>query len=197
MFGTAYRGALVERFEAPSLHPSLGQSRGAQRRKFPSDTERRLLRVIPVVTAIVAAVFAGAIAAYRERRLELAALLVAARVVGAALDSAIVDVELAAQEGFPIDFVPSPIVAWVEHRSVLARHLGEEQWAAVGYGVGVIETLESFEGRTDLAGLIPEGADHVRRAIAVLDAYAKQAGRVHNPGRRALVPATPVEDQQV
>ncbi len=86
-----------------------------------------------VLAAIAAVILTGGIAIWRERRIALGDLLVAARVVSVALFNA--GVPVGSMTG--VDYDPKWLKAvpevgefklvWVEHRNTLARHLRRDQ----------------------------------------------------------------------
>jgi hypothetical protein len=93
-----------------------------------------------VAAAILAAFLAGAIALFRERRLEARRLQVAARITQATLMEALnnarnVSMGKVRWSNFVLKPSEQEIVgAWVGHRDILAGHLSRTQWTAVYIG---------------------------------------------------------------
>lgn len=156
-------------------------------------------RMAAVVAAIIATFLAGGIALYRERRLELANLLVAARVVSISLATSAQVLELLVQGGQEqvdlLSEVPAidqfPAV-WAEHRTALARHLTGDQWEGL---VDAAERLQmvSWAARSPGSNAINAAAMRtaaklLRLADSVLRAYGKRAGVWRNPGRKTHAP---------
>lgn len=152
--------------------------------------------MIPVVTAIVAGVLAGAIALYRERRIELAALLVAARVMSTSLKTVGGFVQAASTGELEPELlgdapgVESAFATWERHRDVLASNLRFDQWEVVEDAIwGVSLVLAVRESTEDsLPTLLREHSDEMMRSALILSHYAHRAGRLSNPGRKAPVP---------
>jgi hypothetical protein len=90
-----------------------------------------------VLAAILAAFLAGAIALYRERRLEARRLRVAARVVQATIAEAMTNWMMVSQgklswKQFGLNPAKGDIVeSWDQHRDILAGHLCREEWTAI------------------------------------------------------------------
>ncbi|HKO39533.1 MAG TPA: hypothetical protein VJU14_14305 [Solirubrobacterales bacterium] len=87
-----------------------------------------------VVAAILAAFLAGAIALFRERRLEARRLRIAARVVKATVEDALVVSVLVSEGKFSWEKMCAVLSKeelsqlWDAHRDVLAGHLSREEW---------------------------------------------------------------------
>jgi len=89
-----------------------------------------------VAAAIVAAFLAGAIALYRERRLEARRLKVAARLLSAAITLAAAATSVTAREDSwnVLDEIPGKDTfqeTWGEHSAILAGHLSRADWQSV------------------------------------------------------------------
>lgn len=162
--------------------------------------------MVPVITAIVAAALAGAIAVYRERRIELWRLVVAARVLLAALEGGFILLEVLRDSSLSIRWErfrdrgdPEDVEAlWGQHREVLAAGLRRDQWEHVVHGVDAY--LRVITHAVDRAHLTDAEADptsgdnrdrfrsvqeRVKVAGDVLRAYCERPGLFQNPGRRA------------
>jgi len=93
-----------------------------------------------VAAAIVAAFLAGAIALFRERRLEARRLRVAARITQATLMEALNNARNVSSGNVRwSNFMLKPseqeiVKAWSDHREILAGHLSRSQWTSVYVG---------------------------------------------------------------
>jgi hypothetical protein len=155
--------------------------------------------MVPVITAIVAAVLAGGVAIYRERRIELWKLVVAARVLLASLQDAFLLLEVLRDESFDVrwerflerDDWSGIEAVWSQHRETLAAGLSRSQWNQVVFGVeayfGAMRQAAD-RGRAsheDERDRFVRAQKHVKLASNVLGAYSERPGVLHNPGRRA------------
>lgn len=108
-----------------------------------------------VLAAILAAFLAGAIALFREWRLEARRLRVAARVTEATLKEALNTAVKTAEgeirwKNFPEKPSEEEIVRpWNDHRDVLAGHLSRDQWTEVYIGVSAYLLLFHLEEDAD------------------------------------------------
>jgi hypothetical protein len=154
--------------------------------------------MVPVVTAILAALLAGAVALYRERRLELQRLLVAARVVGSLFTSSgrFLRVFAEAEADYPwstvtdIRGILDLANIWAEHRDVLAAHLNKAKWDKVAHAVDryhdVMLIANPGEGSSAAArDLFARARDALKAAAATLEPYCDHAGFFRNSGHRA------------
>jgi hypothetical protein len=152
--------------------------------------------MVPVVTAVVAALLAGAVALYRERREELAEFLVAVRVVRALFGDAAKFLQAFAEGDMEPDLSWATVDAatqalafeatWSQHRERLARHLARNEWdtlakAVTGY---FVSTSTSLAGEISRAPFDLCERD-LRTAAMTLEPYCDHAGLLRNPGRRS------------
>jgi type II secretory pathway pseudopilin PulG len=103
-----------------------------------------------VIAASLAALLAGAIALYRERRLEARRLRVAARVVQAMIEEVLALVITASKGGLSVEKVwfalprEEIVRLWTEHRDVLAGHLSRQEWITTQAAIS--DYLKVFAG---------------------------------------------------
>jgi hypothetical protein len=152
-----------------------------------------------VIAAIVAAAIAGGIALYRERRIELTRLLVAARVLSAEMARVGMVVDGGAEMDQPKvagavwlldEFVESgePLTkAWEGHREVLAAHLRAKEWEKVERAirsVALLKVMVGAERDAEHARSLIVGTAHDLHASAdLLFRYSKWTGILFSPGR--------------
>jgi hypothetical protein len=152
--------------------------------------------MVPVVTGIVAALLAGAVALFRERRLELQRLLVAARVVGSLFTTsgnilhafATADADYSLGSVNEIGGILELANTWAEHRDVLAAHLNKAEWDKVARAVESYHAVMPVgnTGKGSSAGALDFFArDDLKAAAATLKPYCDHAGFLRNPGHRA------------
>ena len=159
-----------------------------------------------VITAIVAAFLAGGIALYRELRLELRRLLVAARILRALFQEAAIYADIFA--GPDADYDSTTLEAlsgmldvptvWAEHREVLAGQLTRRQWNEIAVAVATFEIVTLTDNRPSTTApdrqRFADASADLQRAVDVLDPYCNHAGILRNPGRKTPVPDAPPED---
>jgi hypothetical protein len=154
--------------------------------------------MVPVVTAILAALLAGAVALYRERRLELQRLLIAARVVESLFTSSgnNLGVVAKAEADYPwsdvarIHGMLDLANIWAQHRDVLAAHLNKAEWDEVAHAVDSYHAvmLVANTAKGSSAGhrnYFARTRDALKAAAATLKPYCDHAGFLRNPGHRA------------
>jgi hypothetical protein len=152
--------------------------------------------MVPVITAIVAALLAGAVALYRERRLELQQFLVATRVMRGVFTTAetLLGVFLKENANYGWDVVNAltPVLnfrdAWEQHRDVLAGQLTRPQWdaiarAATNYSIAFADADSRERTVAESRETFTQARDDLAAAAAVLNPYCDRAGWFHNPGR--------------
>jgi hypothetical protein len=105
-----------------------------------------------VIAAIGAAFLAGAIALFREHRLQQRQLLVAARVIDATFDMAQagINTSLSRDDWYPFNEIPgrdSFFAAWEAHKADLAGHLTWSEWLDVARAVNFYFVLAAFDQR--------------------------------------------------
>jgi hypothetical protein len=152
--------------------------------------------MVPVITAIVAALFAGAVALFREQRLELRRFLVATRVVGAVLQEGSKSMSILSFPDFDwewsvVDGVAASLNVpdiWHQHRDVLASHLSRQEWhlvaTAIATSVRVLASVERRKTPADLHALFESCMDEMHAAALILSAYCARAGMLRNPGHK-------------
>lgn len=151
----------------------------------------------PVITAVVAGFLAGAIALYRERRLELARLLVAARVLRASFLDAGRGIGIFAQGDAPVDreLFEATLGAfdlkevWSDHREVLARHLKRREWDSISWAVTFyfVATVPESGSPVAASQKVYSGAEAELHAAAdALSPYCQRAGFLRNPRVKVL-----------
>jgi len=149
-----------------------------------------------VVTAVVAAFLAGAIALFRERRRELRSLLVAARVVRQLMLSTSVNFQDAANSEYAareaLMNVPGRKVfntVWEAHRDTLAGNLTDLQWPNLQIAVNsyflAIGLLEGAPDRLTSSELFA-AAGHLSTAALTLEPFCRKTGFLRNPGRSSV-----------
>jgi hypothetical protein len=149
-----------------------------------------------VIAAIAGVILTGGVAIWRERRIALGDLLVAARVVSVALFNAGVPVgSMTSLEYDPSWLKAVPEVAdfslvWVEHRNTLARHLRRDQWEVVQSASRMLSLalFDEGEGVSRDRQIYATAENAMRAAFMVLDDYVGATGWIRNPGRRAELP---------
>lgn len=153
-----------------------------------------------VIAAIVAAALAGAIALYRERRIELRALLVGARVVSSALLEASLSLDVTADRPgltghHAIELVDSfqgekaLVESWEAHRAILAAHLPLEHWRRIVIALRHFRLIGALE-KADKDTILRVSHD-LTAGSTLLYQYASRAGWFRNPGRSSKVRLPP------
>jgi hypothetical protein len=134
-----------------------------------------------VLAAILAAFLAGAIALYRERRLESRQLKVAARVLESSVALAMAAALAASEtpEWDVLDEAPGHDAferVWEEHRDTLAGHLPREAWGSVqgavrDYLLFFFVERDSPPNVSPMKDMLEEIAKKLEKARTVLHPY--------------------------
>lgn len=129
-----------------------------------------------VLAAILAAFLAGAIALYRERRLEARRLRVSARVMETTLVTAMAGLRAAAKTGGwnIIDQAPGRDAfrcTWEDHRETLAGHLSRQDWNQIQRAVR--DYLLEFARERQNASDRPPAKERLEEKAEKLDAAIK------------------------
>jgi hypothetical protein len=151
--------------------------------------------MVPVITAIIAALLAGVVAFARERRLELRRLLVAARLVRDALTHADITMQIFGRHQPPLEWATVTAIAefldvpkvWDAHADVLAGHLSISEWDTIGLAVSsylsvLVNAKDPTTSPNDLRDRFANAQRHTSKAIAVIEPYCRTAGSLRNPG---------------
>lgn len=158
-------------------------------------------RMVPVITAIVAAAAAFAAALYRERRLELQRFLVAARVFRQSLETQSIamasiakpDAHYSWQTVETLTSVADITNVWQAHRDVLAGGLPQGQWDDVSRAVrtfylAVLGPEQRTGPPADSREHFASAHEELYDASSILKPYCAHAGVFRNPGLKASNP---------